>query len=68
MRKLLLALTILLVAGCTVIEVPAPKQFNCGDWNGDMTSWYCVSRVTDKCIRNEYVEFNQCDRIEKGEQ
>ena len=64
-HKALGLLLLILLLGCT-IEVPAQKQFDCGDWNDDMTSWYCVSRVTDKCIHNEYVDINQCSRIERA--
>ena len=58
-------LALALLSGCSVIEVPAPKQFDCGDWNEDHTSWYCRSRATGKCIRNEYIEAEACNSIER---
>ena len=59
------SMLVLVLAGCT-IEVPAPKQFDCGDFNKETGEWYCLSRTTDKCIRNMYVETEQCNNI-KGE-
>jgi len=45
------------LAGCSllepkIVEVPAPKQFDCSTTWG---TWYCKSRVTNKCIKNEHV-------------
>ena len=63
----LLLLLPFFLGGCNVIEVPAPKQFDCGDWNEAQNEWYCQSRVTGKCIKNQYVDSQECDAIEKGE-
>ena len=56
---------VLVLAGC-MVEVPAPKQFDCGDFNKATGEWYCVSRVTDKCIKNEYVDLEKCSGIERA--
>ena len=58
-----------ILTGCTqtIIEVPAPKQFDCGDWNEDKTAWFCRSRVTGKCIKNQYVNAEACNSIPIGE-
>lgn len=74
MIRVLLLLSVILFAGCTTIEyveVPAPKQFDCGLYvknaEGRIVSWHCKSRVTDKCIKNEYVEAEACNSIQRSE-
>jgi hypothetical protein len=57
-------LLLVLLVGCTI--APLEKHFDCGDWNEDMNSWYCQSRVTGKCIRNEYVDMEECKEINNG--
>ena len=47
----------LVLAGC-IVEVPAPKQFDCA---GGSPEWHCRSRVTDKCIKNTYVDMEESD-------
>ena len=59
------ALALFLFAGCEtirIVEVPAPKQFDCG---GERDVWYCKSRATELCIRNEIVEAEACNSIER---
>jgi len=52
------------LCGCTYIP---QKNFDCGDWNEAKDTWFCQSRVTGKCIKNTYVEPEQCSSIPKGE-
>jgi len=55
-----------ILIGCEtvkIVEVPAPKQFDCGATSEDGQSWYCLSRTTDKCIRNEYKPLEECSGI-----
>jgi len=49
-----------MLSGC-IVEVPAQKQFDCGLYDGD--NWHCLSRTTDKCIKNTYVELEECEGI-----
>jgi len=62
LRTFLTACLILFLSGCETVQ----KNYDCGDWNDDKTSWYCISRTTDKCILNTYVEINQCEGITTG--
>ena len=68
--KALGLLGLLFIIGCsTIIEVPAPKQFDCGLYikneEGNITAWHCKSRGTAKCIKNEYAVAEACSGIER---
>lgn len=51
---------LILIAGCTLVEIPAQKQFDC---SGGRETWHCRSRATGKCIKNTYVDPEYCEDI-----
>ena len=61
-----LGLLICMVAfiGCSVIEIPAPKQWDCEySENSEVSPWYCRAIGSDKCIYSEIVEPERCGHI-----
>ena len=67
-KFLLFVLALTLFVGCTVIEIPAPKQWECtpAQSSNELQNWHCRAIATGQCLAFNRVADEECDYIGPG--